>query len=53
MSLGQKFNVDETRGLFGKRLGEIIEGVIGDARVRELFDAAGKHPDEYEGKPTG
>lgn len=45
--------VNETRKTMGKRLGEIIEDVIGDARVRELFDAAGKHPDDYAGKPTG
>src|SRR6185295_17232436 len=45
--------VSETRTAMGKRLGEIIEAIIGDARVRELFDKAGKHPDEYAGKPTG
>lgn len=43
----------ETRAVFGKRLGEIIESVIGDGRIKELFEQAGKHPDEYEGKPTG
>lgn len=46
-------NVDKTRAAMGQRLGEIIETVIGDARVRELFDRAGTHPAEYEGKPTG
>jgi hypothetical protein len=45
--------VAQTRAAMGKRLGEIIEAIIGDARVRELFDKAGKHPEEYEGKPTG
>ena len=45
--------VSQTRASMGKRLGEIIEDIVGDARVRELFDAAGKHPDEYAGKPTG
>src|SRR3982751_5662956 len=45
--------VTETRTALGKRLGEIIEAIIGDTRVRELFDRAGKHPDEYAGKPTG
>jgi len=45
--------VSQTRASMGKRLGEIIEDIIGDARVRTLFDAAGKHPEEYEGKPTG
>lgn len=44
--------VDKTRESFGKRLGEIIEDVIGDKRIRELF-IDGKHPVEYEGKPTG
>lgn len=53
MTTGHTFNTDQTRAVFGKRLGEIIEDVIGDARVRELFDAAGKHPEDYEGKPTG
>ena len=46
-------NVEKTRAAMGQRLGEIIETVIGDARVRELFDRAGTHPSEYEGKPTG
>lgn len=46
-------NIDKTRAAMGQRLGEIIETVIGDARVRELFDKAGTHPSEYEGKPTG
>ncbi len=45
--------VTATRASMGKRLGEIIEDIIGDARVRALFDAAGKHPEEYAGKPTG
>ena len=45
--------VTQTRASMGKRLGEIIEAIIGDTRVRELFDKAGKHPEEYEGKPTG
>src|ERR1051326_4732436 len=45
--------VSSTRASMGKRLGEIIEAIIGDARVRELFDKAGKHPEEYQGKPTG
>ncbi len=45
--------VTQTRAAMGKRLGEIIEAIIGDNRVRELFDKAGKHPDEYAGKPTG
>lgn len=53
MNIRQSFNSDKTRALFGQRLGEIIEGVIGDTRVRQLLDDAGKHPDEYAGKPTG
>ncbi len=53
MTIQQVFNVDKTKEIFTKRLGEIIEDVIGDARVRQLFDDAGKHPDQYAGKPTG
>lgn len=58
MTLGSNFFTKatpekETRAVFGKRLGEIIEDVIGDARIKELFEQAGKHPEEYEGKPTG
>lgn len=53
MDIQETFNTDKTRALLGKRLGEVIEGVIGDARVRQMFDHAGKHPDEYAGKPTG
>ena len=53
MTTGHTFNTDQTRAVFGNLFAKIIEDVIGDARIRELFDAAGKHPDEYEGKPTG
>jgi hypothetical protein len=50
----QSFNVDNIRQTFDMRLGEIIENIIGDKRVRELFDSrGGVHPEEYEGKPTG
>lgn len=48
----ETFNINKTREILGMRLGEIIEGVIGDARVRQMFDDAGKHPEEYEGEPT-
>ncbi len=53
MTIHEVFNTDKTKDIFSKRIGEIIEAVIGDARVRQLFDDAGKHPDEYAGKPTG
>jgi len=58
MSIESKFDAKttpekETRAVFGKRLGEIIENVIGDGRIKDLFEQAGKHPEEYEGKPTG
>lgn len=46
-------DVQATRELMNKPLGMIIEGVIGDARVKELFDQAGTHPSQYAGKPTG
>jgi hypothetical protein len=45
--------VENTRKVMGSRIGEIIEQVVGDARIRELFDAAAQHPDEYADKPTG
>ncbi|TNE28832.1 MAG: hypothetical protein EP349_07395 [Alphaproteobacteria bacterium] len=58
MSIESKFDAkatpaQEMRAVFGKRLGEIIENVIGDSRIKDLFEQAGKHPEEYEGKPTG
>ncbi|MDD3371088.1 MAG: hypothetical protein PHE27_04595, partial [Alphaproteobacteria bacterium] len=45
--------IAETRSAMDLRLGEIIEAVLGDARIRELFEKAGKHPDEYKDRPTG
>jgi hypothetical protein len=43
----------KTRAAMNLRLGEIISAVIGDNRVKELFDRAGKHPGEYAGQATG
>ena len=45
--------ISKTRSVMNLRLGEIISVIIGDSRVKELFDQAGKHPDEYAGQPTG
>jgi len=45
--------VGKTRAAMNGFMGEIIADVIGETRVKELFDAAGKHPDEYKDKPTG
>lgn len=42
-----------TRAAMNKPLGEIIASVIGDDRIKELFDAEGKHPDLYKDEPTG
>lgn len=53
MSLEASFNIEKYRAAFSGRIGEIIEDVIGDKRIREMFDEAGKHPDEHAGKPTG
>ena len=53
MSLRASFDINGFRQNFSLRLGEIIENVIGDARLRELFDDAEGHPEDYEGKPTG
>jgi hypothetical protein len=46
-------SVAATREALGKRLGEIITELIGDDRIQKLFEAAGKHPDEYKDQPTG
>jgi len=54
MVISPEFSVENTRQIFGMRLGEIIENVLGDSRIRELFDdAEGNHPQEFEGVPTG
>ncbi|MDD3029740.1 MAG: hypothetical protein PHS57_05625 [Alphaproteobacteria bacterium] len=53
MSKPEIDSVETTRATMSKRLGEIITDVIGDARIQELFEQAGKHPDEYKDVPTG
>lgn len=57
MSNTQDFNapaqVTETREFLKQRLGEIITGILGDARVQDLFEQSGGHPKEHKGKPTG
>jgi hypothetical protein len=45
--------ISKTRAAMGLRLGEIISAIIGDNRIKELFDQSGKHPDEYAGQSTG
>ncbi|MCE9507711.1 MAG: hypothetical protein K8R48_05260 [Alphaproteobacteria bacterium] len=45
--------ISKTRTAMNLRLGEVISAIIGDGRVKELFDKAGKHPDEYAGQATG
>ncbi len=46
-------NVGQTRAAMGGFLGEIVTKVLGDNSIQKLFEDAGKHPDEYVGKPTG
>ncbi len=53
LPFNSRAQIESIRFKMGQSLGEIIEAVIGDSRVRELFDLAGAHPSEYEGKPTG
>ena len=34
-------------------IGMVIADILGDVRVKQLFDEAGKHPEEYAGMATG
>lgn len=45
--------IGQTRATMGGFLGEIVTNVLGDDSIQKLFETAGKHPDEYAGKPTG
>ena len=50
---GAADEVQDTRKSVDQPLGMVIAAILGDARVKKLFDEAGKHPDEYQGVPTG
>ena len=46
-------DVKDIRKAIDQPLGKVIADILGDKRIKQLFDEAGKLPDEYKGLPTG
>lgn len=53
MSISSDKSVESTREACGLRLGEMIEAIIGDSRLKEMYEAQEKYPHDMGGLSAG
>lgn len=53
MAITSDKSVESTREACGLRLGEMIEAIIGDSRLKEIYEAQEKYPHDMEGMSAG
>lgn len=53
MTITSGTSIESTREACGLRLGEMIEAIIGDSRLKEMYEAQEKYPHDMDGLSAG